>query len=82
MDPAAAWDRLAGGPPFRAAQVLSQQSTAPPVVAANQFKEMKTKRSFMAEPAHSHPIAKNVKHRFCLLELALALCKEPGIRRC
>ena len=27
MDPATAWDSLVGGLPFRAAQVLSQQST-------------------------------------------------------
>jgi hypothetical protein len=82
MDPVAAWDRFAGGAPLRAAQVLSQQSTAPPVVAAKQIKSMTTKWSFMVEPALSHPIAKNVNHRFRLQELALALCEEPGIRRC
>ncbi len=82
MDPASAWDKLAGGPPLRAAQVLSQQSTAPPVVGAKQIKEMTTKRSFDVEPTLSQPIAKNVKHRFRLLELALALCKEAEIRRC
>jgi hypothetical protein len=64
------------------AQVLSQQSTAPPVVAAKQIKSMTTKRLFMVEPALSHLIAKNVKHRFPLQEIALALCKEPRIRRC
>ena len=82
MDPVAAWDRFAGGAPLRAAQVLSQQSTAPPVVAVKQIKEMTTKRSFDVEPTLSQPIAKNVKHRFRLLELALALCKEAEIRRC
>ena len=82
MDPAAAWDRFAGGAPLRAAQVLSQQSTAPPVVAAKQIKSMTTKRSFMVEPALSQPIATKGKQRLCLLELALALCEEPGIRRC
>jgi hypothetical protein len=57
MDPAAAWDRFAGDPPLRVAQVLSQQSTAPPVVAEKQIKSMTTKRLFMVEPALTHPIA-------------------------
>ena len=82
MDPVAAWDRFAGGAPLRAAQVLSQQSTAPPVVGAKQIKSMTTKRLFMVDPLLPTLLRTNGNHRFHLQELALALCKEPGIRRC